>query len=416
MMLKDAQSDEEFDEGLSDSGFHDLAEKFEGLLGVSEELIEPLSLSVSLDYTEEDALTLLSREEILSLEEKRIDARLSPFERFRARKGHLSVTDLVSPAWCESQFQYSLEKGGRKRRTKAMTAGTKIHSNLEQELSTLVPFQLDEEVQEEIFGLRLVNILCGLLGLEHATITRELPVLGYVDKVLVYGVIDQIRYAEIELISDTSQATLDSYLVGSSRTKRQAIISDTKTRVHYSMPSTGQEDQAKHQLMLYWRLLHDMGTFDIAGYLLFMSLDGERAFSDSFLAQVVNTVEVYGEEITVEALDANCINGVWRLLVPRLASLTQHLSEECRIQYIHQSTSKPIIEKSFFFDATWLQQRTNKALEWWIGRREADGVPIEEAYKCRLCEMEPGCSFRLGKIEELRIARAKKPAVLQQQW
>ena len=52
----------------------------------------------------------------------------SPLERFRTKpKKALSVTDLISPSWCELQYWYALTKCGKKRRTPAMRQGSKVH-------------------------------------------------------------------------------------------------------------------------------------------------------------------------------------------------------------------------------------------------------------------------------------------------
>jgi len=39
-------------------------------------------------------------------------------------------------------------------------------------------------------------------------------------------------------------------------------------------------------------------------------------------------------------------------------------------------------------------------MDWWKGRREAKGVEIEEAFKCRICDFSEECSWRKTKVEE----------------
>jgi len=49
-----------------------------------------------------------------------------------------------------------------------------------------------------------------------------------------------------------------------------------------------------------------------------------------------------------------------------------------------------------------------QVLEWWDGKRSTKGVEIEEAYKCRTCEFEEGCSWRAAKVAKL-AGRRKTP-------
>lgn len=108
----------------------------------------------------------------------------SPLERFRPapRKG-LSVTDLVSPAWCELQYWYSLNKYGRIKRTPIMKQGSKIHKEKEREIQTEVP--VDTVTKEDRLGLRMWNMIQGMRALRLQGITREFDVFGVVD--------DQVR-------------------------------------------------------------------------------------------------------------------------------------------------------------------------------------------------------------------------------
>ncbi|KAJ5774846.1 Major facilitator superfamily domain general substrate transporter [Penicillium paradoxum] len=121
-----------------------------------------------------------------------VDTR-SPVERFRrAPNKAFSVTDLVSPAWCELQYWYTLTKHGRKRRTPAMKKGSSMHKTLEDEIYTTVPVEIT--TKEDAWGLRIWNVIQGLRMLREYGITRELEVWGVVDGEIVNGVIDQLSY------------------------------------------------------------------------------------------------------------------------------------------------------------------------------------------------------------------------------
>src|ERR1700712_809658 len=82
----------------------------------------------------------------------------SPLERFRTKpKKALSVTDLVSPAWCELQYWYTLTLHGRKKRTPAMKQGSKVHQKLEDQVHTTV--KVDIQTKEDAWGLRIWNVI-----------------------------------------------------------------------------------------------------------------------------------------------------------------------------------------------------------------------------------------------------------------
>ena len=117
----------------------------------------------------------------------------SPLERFRRPpKKTLSVTDLISPAWCELQYLYTLSKHGKKKRTPAMKQGTAVHKALEDEVHTTV--QVSTTKREDSWGLRIWNIIQGLRTLRDTGRTREFEVWGTVGGELVNGVIDELSY------------------------------------------------------------------------------------------------------------------------------------------------------------------------------------------------------------------------------
>ncbi|OBT39814.1 hypothetical protein VE00_10106 [Pseudogymnoascus sp. WSF 3629] len=75
----------------------------------------------------------------------------SPLQRYRsAPRKALSVTDLVSPAWCELQYSMTLAMHGRKPRTEAMKRGSEVHAALEEEVYTSV--QIEVATKEDAWG------------------------------------------------------------------------------------------------------------------------------------------------------------------------------------------------------------------------------------------------------------------------
>ncbi|PGH09395.1 hypothetical protein AJ79_05707 [Helicocarpus griseus UAMH5409] len=266
---------------------------------------------------------------------------LSPLDRFRKppRKA-LSVTDLVSPAWCELQYWYTLSKFGRKRATPAMKQGTVVHKELEDQVHTTVPIEV--MTREDGWALRIWNVIQGLRTLRVAGMTRELEVWGNVDGEIVTGIIDQLSYKcpdpELDASAEahyadfrTSKTLLPEYQTsinefflspagggrrfsdigmkiseldeGQSPTTssttppatqpKKIYITDIKTRgkTSRSIPSVSSTGfRPTHlQLQLYYHFLNRLVTSDdvtIDAIAARYNLETETPFSDSFIAQI----------------------------------------------------------------------------------------------------------------------------------
>lgn len=257
--------------------------------------------------------------------EEESEDRRSPLERFRTPpKKPLSVTDLISPAWCELQYFYTLTKHGRKRRTPAMKQGSVVHQVLQDQVHRSVP--VETTTREDGWGLRIWNIIQGLKTLRDTGRTRELEVWGVIDGAVVNGVIDELSYecpdrvvdAEAELAkadvrssSSSSedappgtkalQRTLDDYVkaannerVHSSMTtntqrSRKVYITDVKTRASSgALPRNASLRPTLMQLLIYHRLLADLASNAVSPDIIFnrYQLDPSAHFSDSMIAQV----------------------------------------------------------------------------------------------------------------------------------
>ncbi|KAH0380020.1 hypothetical protein KCU92_g7809, partial [Aureobasidium melanogenum] len=84
----------------------------------------------------------------------------SPIERFRTPpKKPFSVTDIISPAWCELQYWYSLTKYGRVRRTAAMKQGSSVHKVLEEQAATVLPVDTVHLLVERILKEELKAVV-----------------------------------------------------------------------------------------------------------------------------------------------------------------------------------------------------------------------------------------------------------------
>ncbi|CAL5871651.1 uncharacterized protein PFLUO_LOCUS5904 [Penicillium psychrofluorescens] len=274
----------------------------------------------------------------------------TPVERFRHPPNKaFSVTDLVSPAWCELQYWYTLTKHGRKKRTPAMKMGSVVHKTLEDEIYTTVPVEIT--TKEDAWALRIWNVIQGLRMLREFGITRELEVWGLVDGEVVNGVIDQLSYecpdSELEATASSyyadtaaSRAALPEYQMSLSdfllspagggrrledlarpepQPQKEEVpaavydlprvyMTDVKTKASRSIPtvkSTGFRPTLL-QLQLYYHMLNRMITSDdvtIETLAQRYDLDLERPFSELFLLEVGGLNDEFFDTLTSQEFD-----------------------------------------------------------------------------------------------------------------
>ena len=383
----------------------------------------------------------------------------SPLARFRTKpKKALSVTDVVSPSWCELQYWYTLTKHGRKRRTPAMRQGSAVHKILENQVHQTVT--IDIKTREDAWGLRIWNIIQGLKILRETGMTRELEVWGIIDGEVVNGVIDELSYIcpdkdlEEEAAARSSydnskkpvptadQSTLTSFLqpessqylatglLKSLRLMRkktfQVYLTDVKTRGVKSVPKGASFRPTLMQLMLYQLMLSDMASNKIDADVLFRryDLDVTANLSDSLIAQIGTLHETFHnapsepsqsqgmpdsrQESLSVLLEHNSLRLLWGLMMREfertMPAGADSIGQVLKVEYRDQADGSIFGIKTFLYDRNVIQNYVNDEMSWWRGEREARGVNIEEAYKCRSCDFADGCEWRIAKIEEATTA------------
>ena len=382
----------------------------------------------------------------------------SPLERFRTKPMKaLSVTDLISPSWCELQYWYVLTKHGKKRRTPAMKQGSAVHKTLEDQVHRTV--EVETKKSEDAWGLRIWNIIQGLRTLRDTGMTRELELWGIIDGQIVNGVIDELSYRcpdrELEEASEKpkndepqpDQRSIESFfhregvqtLEGLSTVQKtnskaapKVYLMDVKTRGVKSVPKGASFRPTLMQLFIYRRLLADIATNRVDASILFAryGLNPSETFSDSFIAQIGNLNEVYfdapvassnedlGEapsstQDSMQALlEHNSLAQLWQLMIEEFQQTmpagADSIGKVLRVEYRNQSDGEIQGEKTFLYDDKLLQRYIEDEMRWWKGERDAVGVPVEEAYKCGYCEFSEDCSWRKNKIEEATEAHRRK--------
>lgn len=308
----------------------------------------------------------------MAVEQEIADSR-PPIERFRQPpKKPLSVTDLVSPAWCEQQYEYSLSKYGRVRQTPAMKQGSSVHKKLEEQVVVRVPIQV--KTKEDRFGLRIWDAIKSLRMLREHGLMRELEVMGVIEDEVIIGVIDEITIAcpdenmEAAILEDLQRAktsgnkgkkktdqlppdqrTLQDFMTSSQNgsilennpsflgTLQQErpinyYLKDIKTRQSRSVPATGSASRPTHmQLMLYHMLISKLATNEVPAAKIFerYRLKPNDRFSDMFFAELANadvsasppesSAEGQKEDAVTTLLEHSTLNLLWSLMISEYA-------------------------------------------------------------------------------------------------
>jgi exonuclease V len=365
----------------------------------------------------------------------------APLERFRTKpKKPLSVTDLVSPAWCELQYLYTLSKFGRKPRTQAMRNGSKIHQKLEDEVHTTVPVQVQSK--EDRFGLRMWNAVSGLRCLRETGLTRELEVWGVLEGQVVNGVIDELSYtcpdpvfeqqterarAEndggvlplppgqmslSQAFANATSQTGDEACMSGLAPDRRIYIADVKTRSVSSLPAGASLRPTWMQLMIYRRLLESLSLNTVDAETVFARYDVNplEPFTSVFLD------DIGGINPNNEAADYPNLLSLWALLITEMQSTLPptSLSPILRAEFRYAKTGDIIGSRLTNYETSIVDMYIAEKMAWWKGTREAKGVELEEAFKCRICDFAENCAWRLNKVEEAteksrlrRLAREK---------
>ncbi|KAI1321676.1 exonuclease V [Xylariaceae sp. FL0255] len=364
---------------------------------------------------------------------------LTPLQRFRAfPKRPLTVSDVVSGAWCELQHFYTLAllPHGRKTRNAAMRGGSRVHQTLEDEVHQTVRVEIT--TKEEAFALRLWNVIQGLRTLRETGLTRELEVWGFIHREPVNGVIDQLSHKspdanwEEELSNSsapsTQQSSITDYLLSSSH--KTVYLTDVKTRGSDKLPSGTAFRPARVQLLVYYRLLADMAAdrLDYDAVLDRYGLDGSSRFSDAFIAQIGNLHdEIFYDADSAVAEntsdDSSSVDFIRYRSVTQLITLLkselkttfpagpESIGNLLAVEYRHRDDGRVLGKNTFLNDPEGLDAYIKHTLRWWRGEREPDGVAIEETYKCGWCEFAEGCQWRKDKEAEfLEKKRGSKVA------
>lgn len=348
-----------------------------------------------------------------------------------------------------------------------MRQGSAVHKTLEEQVHQTVP--IETRTKEDAWGLRVWNIIQGLKTLRETGMTRELEIWGVVGGQVINGVIDELSYIcpdrELEgeatartahrkrdqNVAATDQASITSFLnpIGSQgspqevfrslqsmrRKTSKVYLTDVKTRGVKTIPKGAAFRPTLMQLMLYQLLLSDLATNKVDADTIFnrYSLNSNANFSDSFIAQIGSLNETYydapsdlpqfpepqaSDQDPIQLLLAhNSLSSLWTLMIQEfqrtLPNGINSIGSVLKAEYRDQTDGTILGIKTFLYDHSVISEYVHNELRWWRGEREAQGVIIEEAYKCRICEFAERCTWRKEKIEEAtQVHRTRSRSVV----
>jgi exonuclease V len=323
------------------------------------------------------------------------------------------------------------------------------------------------ETKEDAFGLKIWNIIQNLRTLRVTGQAREFETWAVIEGQVVNGIIDELSYecpdedAEAELarqieakpkrgrpkkqkVTSENQTNLDTFFsksqttessgnawLGNPHANRTIYLKDVKTRGSKSMPKGEASFRpTQMQLMMYHRMLSLLASNSVPAEQVFAryALDSDAAFSDMFIAQLGSIESDHGVEAAEQAevpvqdpidelLAHNSLEKLWTLMISEFQlaipfsnkpSMPSPIGDVLMAEYRASGSGSVIGSKTFVYDSDVLDTYLKKTMAWWNGERMPNGVEIEEAFKCRMCEFAEVCSWRKDKVEEgVRKARLR---------
>ena len=218
----------------------------------------------------------------------------------------------------------------------------------------------------------------------------------------------------------------------------KVYLTDVKTRgANTAVPRGAAFRPTFYQLMLYRLLLADLVAGRVDGGAIFTRnrLNPNAPLSDGFIAQVGELADAFydapaspeesedlpassfpGSNTERDATDVllanNSLAKLWRVMLDAYATTFPRgeasVGKVLKAEYRDPVSGDVRGMKTFLYDVGAVEEWVADELRWWKGEREARGVAIEEAYKCRMCDFAEGCEWRAQKVEEARVAFREK--------
>lgn len=290
-----------------------------------------------------------------------------PIDRWR--NGYLWVTHLCSQLWCEQQMEYGFTRKHElpKEDPKHVVRGQELHLARELESEDYIDVKVDSD--EDIFAIKALNLYGHLKNIRQLKICREVPIFGWIGNLFLMGKIDEIRWKD------------DS---------NDLEISEFKTRTKPYLPGKAQQVTHNLQVMIYQYLLTKLHSLD--------------------MDRICNTLKLSKDKKLGSDILKHCPAGVKCL--QDLIELIRNLNDAKQvsnlvIEYSCQDKDKIFATEKVNYDEDWLLKNVQKCEEYWMGNRFAQGVDIEDAWKCSMCDFAENCDWRKKKEKECQEQQRK---------
>ncbi|KHG01831.1 putative exonuclease V [Gossypium arboreum] len=219
------------------------------------------------------------------------------------------------------------------------------------------------ESVEDRWALKFINFITCANQLLFEGITRELPLVGFVEGIWLVGVIDELRMPE-------------------NGSDRNPILVDTKTRVRDTLPAEPQSRNGRLQLMCYKYLWDTLvaNSFASGQFFDFFSLNRNYMLSKDIRERTASS-----------GFPAKTLDDVIQYYI-NTCSMLPISHDRLLLRYELQKDQSVLGEDEFAYDPDWLKRQIQSNLEFWLGEREASYTPQEERWKCRHCQFASICS------------------------
>ena len=273
------------------------------------------------------------------------------------RPGYLWVSHLTSQLWCEQQMEYGFSRPQlASPDPPQMVRGSELH--LARELESEEYVDITVQSDEDVFAIKIFNLINHLN--DSKEISREVPIFGWIQNIFLMGKIDEIQ-----------------------RKDNLLKISEFKTRKKAFLPGKAQQDTHKLQVMIYQYLMSQISRLDAKRTCDKLQLNPEKKLGEDVI-----------KHTSVETLrDLLCI----LQLQPQVT-----LSDKLLIEYSCQEQDAVFAKIDVAYDETWMLEKVEKCQQYWLGQRPAEGVDIEEAWKCSMCDFADDCVWRIAKVKEMQ--------------
>lgn len=329
------------------------------------------------------------------------------------RKRVLSVTDLVSPSWCEYAYLYNILAQSHLPLTQRPTSittpqgnvltpswaqlvardeilaqGVKVHEAIEREVQP-VELTFRFVAPSDQWALFLLQFAAGVHAARTTGRAREIPVLGYVNGRLVRGIIDELR-----------------------REGPVVLVADTKTRRSLRLPPELDQLQARLQVMLYKRLVDSLYAgitgasactedayaepVSIPTVCDTLQLDMDAPLSDELHEDLKTMVRTSATPWTVDEMTGLTMRAALHLARSALEEHSEiRFAKQLELVYVHRDTQgSPLGVSHFDADPELLQNYLDRVFLLLEGDRAPEGVGVQATRRCESCAWREGCEWR----------------------